>query len=141
MKAILEKHGVDIVLQGHDHTYCRGQNLENVGDNAKNKPVYVVSVAGPKMYGLNTSFWSDRMASNTQLYQHISFNDNILSYQAVTVAGDLYDEFRIEKDKKGKNRFVESKKLGQIKQRTEIPASAREKYTEEELKKHQQKFQ
>jgi 3',5'-cyclic AMP phosphodiesterase CpdA len=141
MKTILEKHGVDIVLQGHDHTYCRGQNLENSGKNARNYPVYVVSVAGPKMYGLNTSFWSDRMASNTQLYQHISFNGNVLNYQSFTVAGDLYDEFRIEKDKKGKNRFVESKIVKQIKQRTEIPPSAREKYNEEELKKFQQKFQ
>jgi hypothetical protein len=141
MKSILEKHGVDIVLQGHDHTYCRGQNLAEAGKDAKNYPVYVVSVAGPKMYGLNTSFWSERMASNTQLYQHISFNDNVLKYQSYTVAGDLYDEFRIEKDKKGKNRFVESKNVGKIKQRIEIPAGAREKYNEEELKKYQLKFQ
>jgi 3',5'-cyclic AMP phosphodiesterase CpdA len=141
LKTILEKQGVDIVLQGHDHTYCRGQNLAEAGKDAKNYPVYVVSVAGPKMYGINTSFWSDRMASNTQLYQHISFNGNVLNYQSFTVAGDLYDEFRIEKDKKGKNRFVESKMLKQIKQRTEIPTSAREKYNEEEIKKYQQKFQ
>jgi len=71
IKPILEKYGVDLVLQGHDHTYCRGQNLTGVSNNVKNSPMYVVSVAGPKMYGLNTSFWSDRMASNTQLYQHI----------------------------------------------------------------------
>lgn len=140
MKTILEKFGVDLVLQGHDHTYCRGQNLAEAGKDAKNYPVYVVSVAGPKMYGLNTSFWSDRMASNTQLYQHISFEGNVLNYQSFTVAGDLYDEFQVVKDRKGKNRFVESKNIGLIKQRTEIPASAREKYNEEELKKYQQKF-
>ncbi len=141
MKAILEKFGVDLVLQGHDHTYCRGQNLPNAGTNAKNNPVYVVSVSGPKMYGLNTSFWSDRVASNTQLYQHISFSGSVLNYQSFTVAGDLYDEFQIVKNKKGENRFIESKKIGQIKQRTEIPSGAREKYNEEELKKYQQKFQ
>jgi 3',5'-cyclic AMP phosphodiesterase CpdA len=140
MKTILEKHGVDIVLQGHDHTYCRGQNLGHVGDSAKNMPVYVVSVAGPKMYGLNTSFWSDRMASNTQLYQHLSFKGNVLNFQSFTVAGDLYDEFQIIKNNKGQNRFVESKMVGQIKQRTEIPASATKNYDEEELKKYQQKF-
>lgn len=141
IKPILEKHGVDLVLQGHDHTYCRGQNLAEAGKDTKNYPVYVVSVAGPKMYGLNTSFWSDRMASNSQLYQHISFSGNVLEFQSFTVAGDLYDEFRIEKDKKGKNRFVESKMVKQIKQRTEIPASARVKYNEEELQKYHQKFQ
>jgi 3',5'-cyclic AMP phosphodiesterase CpdA len=141
MKAILEEHGVDIVLQGHDHTYCRGQNLPNAGKNVKNNPVYVVSVSGPKMYGLNTSFWSDRVASNTQLYQHISFNGGVLNYQSYTVAGELYDEFKIVKNKKGKNRFIESKKVGQIKQRTEIPPGTIEKYNEEDLKKYRQKFQ
>jgi len=141
IKPILEKYGVDLVLQGHDHTYCRGQNLSKAGFSTKNHPMYVVSVAGPKMYGLNTSFWSDRMASNTPLYQNISFNGNVLNYQSFTVAGDLYDEFQIVKNKKGENSFIESKKVAQIKQRTEIPASAIEKYNEEELKKYQLKFQ
>jgi len=141
MKTIFEKYGVDIVLQGHDHTYCRGQNLAQAGKGAKNYPVYVVSVAGPKMYGLNTSFWSDRMASNTQLYQHISFKGNTLNYQSFTVAGDLYDEFQLVKNKKGKNSFIESKKPGLIRPRTEIPTSAIKNYNEEELKKYQQKFQ
>lgn len=42
-KPIFEKYGVDLVLQGHDHTYARG----GLG---KKRPVYLLSVAGPKMY-------------------------------------------------------------------------------------------
>jgi len=141
IKPLLEKYGVDLVLQGHDHTYCRGQNLSNAGDDPKNKPMYVVSVAGPKMYGLNASFWSDRMGSNTQLYQYISVGDHVLSYQSYTVSGDLYDEFRIVKSNKGKNRFKEPKEIAKIEQRTEIPESAKEKYTEEDLRKYRQKFE
>ncbi len=141
IKPILETYSVDLVLQGHDHTYCRGQNLKEAGNGSKNNPVYVVSVAGPKMYGLNTSFWGDRMASNTQLYQHISIDENALSYQSYTVSGDLYDEFRIVKNKKGKNRFKESKEIGEIEQRTEIPEGAKEKYTNDELQKYQEEFQ
>ena len=140
MKLVLEKHGVDIVLQGHDHTYCRGQNLPNAGANAKNYPMYVVSVAGPKMYGLNTSFWSDRVASNSQLYQNISFSGDTLSYRSFTVAGNLYDDFLLVKAKKGANRFIESKNLKKIEQRTEIPEGAKKNYTTEELLKYQQKF-
>jgi hypothetical protein len=103
--------------------------------------MYVVSVAGPKMYGLNACFWSDRMGSNTQLYQYISVGDHVLSYQSYTVSGDLYDEFRIVKSNKGKNRFKEPKEIAKIEQRTEIPESAKEKYTEEDLRKYRQKFE
>jgi 3',5'-cyclic AMP phosphodiesterase CpdA len=140
IKPILEKHGVDLVLQGHDHTYCRGQNLSAANKSGGNNPVYVVSVAGPKMYGLNTSFWSDRVASNTQLYQHIKVGGDSLLFKAFTVAGELYDDFTIVKDMDGKNKFVESSELAKINQRFDIPESAKEKYSEEELKMYHEKF-
>jgi hypothetical protein len=141
VKVILEKYGVDIVLQGHDHTYCRGQNLPNAKETSKNHPMYIVSVAGPKMNGLNTSFWSDRVASNTQLYQYITFSGNTLSYKSFTVAGDLYDDFDLIKNKAGINRLIVSQKVSGIEQRTEIPEDEMENYTEEEIQKYQQKFQ
>ena len=140
VKPILEKHGVDLVLQGHDHTYCRGQNISGVSDNTDNSPMYVVSVAGPKMYGLGTSFWSDRMASNTQLYQHISVNGNTIDYKAYTVDGKLYDGFKIIKKKSGRNTVVEAGEITKISQRSEIPDNAKKRYTEEELKKYEAQF-
>jgi 3',5'-cyclic AMP phosphodiesterase CpdA len=140
-KAILEKYGVDIVLQGHDHTYCRGQNLPNASANSTNHPMYVVSVAGEKMYGLNSSFWSDRVASNTQLYQHITFNDNTMSFKSYTVTGDLYDDFELRKNKAGINRVVVSRKVSGILQHTEIPEGEEGEYSKEEMQKYQQKFQ
>jgi len=140
-KVILEKYGVDIVLQGHDHTYCRGQNLASAETNSKNHPMYIVSVAGEKMYGLTTNFWADRVASNTQLYQNIAFNGDTLSYKSFTVAGELYDEFMLIKDKNGINRFIESVKVREIDQRTEIPEGEEEEYTDEEMQIYQQKFQ
>ncbi len=140
IKPVIEKYGVDLVLQGHDHTYCRGQNLSKAGNGSKNKPMYVVSVAGPKAYGLSTGFWSDRMASNTQLYQHLSVDDNSLTYQSFTVTGQLYDEFRIVKNKKGENRITVPEKIKNLEQRTEIPENAKDRYTEEDLQKYQQKF-
>lgn len=139
-KIILEKYGVDLVLQGHDHTYCRGQNLLNVGTNSKNHPMYVVSVAGAKMYGLNTSFWSDRVASNTQLYQNIAFSGDTLNYKSFTVTGELYDKFMLIKNKTGINSFIESEEVRGIKQRTEIPEGEEENYTDEEIQKYRQKF-
>jgi predicted phosphohydrolase len=140
IQPLLEKYNVDLVLTGHDHTYCRGFNTENVMVKGKNAPLYVVSVAGPKMYGLNTSFWSDRVASMTQLYQHISINSNKLEYKSFTVAGELYDHFVISKNKKGVNTFIEGPEVNAIYQRTEIPESALEKYSDEELKIYQKKL-
>ena len=107
----------------------------------KNLPLYVVSVSGPKMYGLNTSFWSDRMASMTQLYQHISFDKGQLEYKSFTVTGELYDHFTISKNSNGKNNFKEGGEVSKIKQRTEIPESALKGYSPEELEKYKAKFQ
>ncbi|MBE0673149.1 MAG: metallophosphoesterase family protein, partial [Bacteroidales bacterium] len=140
IQPLLEKHGVDLVLAGHDHTYCRGFNPEGVVIKGKNMPLYVVSVAGPKMYGLNTSFWSDRMASMTQLYQHVSVSRGELVFKAFTVTGDLYDHFIISKNEQGVNTFIESPDVAEISQRTEIPESALEKYSAVELQIYQQKF-
>jgi hypothetical protein len=142
LRPILEKYGVDIVLQGHDHTYCRGQNLSEAGQNVKNPPMYVVSVSGGKMYGLNTGFWADRFGSNTQLYQNISFSGDTLSYKSFTVDSKLYDDFLLIKEKSGVNRLIESPEVEKIKQRVEIPEKElkKDKYTDDDLKKYRQKF-
>lgn len=141
VQPILEKYNVDLVLAGHDHTYCRGFNTENIKVKSKNSPLYVVSVSGPKMYGLNTSFWSDRMASMTQLYQHVSISGDKLEFKSFTVTGELYDHFIINKNENGVNTFIESPEVNLIHQRTEIPESALEKYTPEEMERYNKKIQ
>jgi 3',5'-cyclic AMP phosphodiesterase CpdA len=99
-KPIFDKYNVDLVLQGHDHTYARGRNLPfGVNKNDESGPVYVVSVSGPKMYTLTENRWMDRAAENTQLYQIISIHRNKLIYEAKTVTGELYDSFEIIKNK------------------------------------------
>jgi 3',5'-cyclic AMP phosphodiesterase CpdA len=140
VRPIYEKYGVDLVLQGHDHTYCRGQNLENAGSEAKNYPVYVVSVAGPKMYGLGTRFWSDRVGSNIQLYQHITIDNDSLVYKSFSVTGDLYDGFTLVKNRDGVNQFIEYEHLDSIQQHTDIPENMKGRYSEEDLLKYNQQY-
>ncbi len=135
VRPILEKFGVDLVLQGHDHTYCRGQNIPKAGQDAKNYPMYVVSVAGPKMYGLNSSLWADRVASETQLYQHITFSAKEIEYKAFTVTGELYDAFTLIKGKKGTNRVIVDPAVKQIKERLIIQDERRGRYTADELER------
>ncbi len=108
-KPRFDKHKVDIILQGHDHAYGRGM-VTNVptGKNVKEESgtVYVVSVSGPKMYDLSNDSWMQRKARNTQLFQVISIEDNLLTYQAFTASGELYDAFDLIKSAKKVNKLI-----------------------------------
>lgn len=97
-KPIYETYGVDLVLQGHDHTYARGDNLGTGLSyyQSDNGPVYVVSVAGEKMYESDAA-WADVSGQDTQLYQLIEMSDDMISYGAYSADGEPYDAFRITK--------------------------------------------
>jgi hypothetical protein len=121
-KPLLDEYGVDIALQGHDHTYARGHTLpsdrnlvrgQNIRDYSGT--VYVVSVSGGKMYQARPDGWEqfpeverDRLAENTQLFQVIDVAGDTLSYASYTATGELYDAFDLIKSAAGgPNRFVE----------------------------------
>ena len=109
-KPILDKYNVDLVLQGHDHTYGRtgletpheAQTIDNVpvGVTHQDKHVgtiYVVSVSGPKMYNINQKPFMVRVAEDTQLYQVIHIDQGKLRYESRTANGQLYDAFELSK--------------------------------------------
>jgi hypothetical protein len=91
-KPVLEKHSVDLVLQGHDHVYGRSNPAKNPEHL---EPVYVVSVTGPKMYNAGDRSWAARFAQDTQMYQVISINEEVLRFEARTATSELYDAFEI----------------------------------------------
>lgn len=114
---VFERRGVDLVLQGHDHCYGRWSNAKGkaAGEKARaagaaQGPVYMVSVAGRKMYGLNSrADWQpDRAGEDTQLYQVIRVESDRLSVEARTATGRLYDAFALERGADGRNRLLES---------------------------------
>jgi 3',5'-cyclic AMP phosphodiesterase CpdA len=116
-KPVLDKHRVDLVLQGHDHTYGRtgletpvaeantetGVNVADVFSGT----VFVVSVSGPKMYGLQRHPFMSRHAEDTQLYQIIHIDGDKLHFEAFTATGELYDAFTLHKNLGGINRLTE----------------------------------
>jgi hypothetical protein len=121
-KPLFDKHGLDLVLQGHDHSYVRGTtaatatNVMN-GLNTRDQEtgtVYVVSVSGGKMYKLKED-WDDyeaerdRKAENTQLFQVINIKGDTLEYRAFTAIGELYDAFDLVKQENGPNKIIEKK--------------------------------
>lgn len=132
LRPILEKHGVDMVLQGHDHTYCRGFNEANITGTVKNPPLYVVSVSGPKMYELNENVWSDVNGKDTQLYQNITVDNSTLYFDSYDVTGKVFDSFRVEKDKNGVNRLIENPKTDRI----ENPTQTNGKYLSSDFHNH-----
>ena len=102
---VLDRHRVDLVLQGHDHVYGRrGGLVEGQGT-----PQYVVSVAGAKQYRLSPEARATMapVAEDTQLYQRVRIEDDVLRYQARTVTGQLYDAFSLVGDRASGRRIVE----------------------------------
>ncbi len=118
-KPILEKHRVDLVLQGHDHAYARGTGRPSLGDphDVEGGVVYVVSIAGPKQYELTDNRWMERAAENTQLYQVISVGQDTLRYQAFTTTGELYDAFDLVK-RRGERNLVLDRTPNGVPERT-----------------------
>ncbi|MBM3458980.1 MAG: metallophosphoesterase family protein [Armatimonadetes bacterium] len=105
---VLEKHRVDLVLTGHDHTYARSNLQTGVAAlDPEGGTVYVVSVSGPKMYNVERLPWMSRMAEDTQLYQVISVDGSRLRYEARMPTGALYDAFELRKRPGRPNQLIE----------------------------------
>jgi hypothetical protein len=104
-RPLFEQYGVDLVLQGHDHVYGRSgfPDTEAVG------PVYVVSVAGPKM-NLVSEAATNTLAvtgEDVQLYQSITLSSSQLRFEARTVTGEVYDRFVLEQLPGGGNTLMD----------------------------------
>ncbi|MEM8927789.1 MAG: FN3 domain-containing metallophosphoesterase family protein [Bacteroidota bacterium] len=109
-KPILDKYNVDLVLNGHDHTYARGHVPMRRADKANDNglgTVYVTSVSGPKQYDLDreqlksysaNGYQPDKTAEQTQFFQVITIEENKLTYVAYTALGEEYDRAIITKD-------------------------------------------
>lgn len=141
MEPIYRKHGVDLVLQGHDHTYGRGLNMP-LGKSRKQPdgPIYVVSVSGPKMYEIGLQNWMDRAASNIQLFQTIQVSQDTLKYQSYAVTGEKYDAFELIKNAKGKNRLVDHDPELPA-ERLEMPAEYQKRHTPQQKEEYRNRFQ
>ena len=98
---VFDKHSVDLVLQGHDHTYCRTYKIKNgirVEESEKGT-VYVISVSGPKFYQVKTHYKGlmAKIETGRQLFQVIHVDRNRLFYKSVNLKGEVYDSFTLEK--------------------------------------------
>lgn len=140
LQPLYEKYQVDLVLQGHDHTYGRGRNLLNgMSVAGSGGPIYVVSVSGPKMYDLGLDEWMERGASNTQLYQLIHVAPEKIRFEAYTVTGQLYDAFEILRGANGEKTYVD-KTPEEVPELLELPGRFKEQAKPEDLEAYQERF-
>jgi len=98
---VYDRHAVDLVLQGHDHSYGRTHRLRSGRRVADDQPgtVYAVSVSGPKFYPVNPTHahLMARIDTGQQLFQVIAVDGAALKYEAWTVTGTLHDAFELGK--------------------------------------------
>jgi len=101
---VIRRHKVDLVLQGHDHTYGRRGDTDNT-----TTPVFIVSVAGPKQYRLSDDARKTMqpVGEDTQLYQVLKIDPQHLSYESRTATGRLYDAFEVVREADGGKRLIE----------------------------------
>ena len=118
-KPLFDKYNVDLVLNGHDHTYARGhvpKIFENDIESNEIKTVYVTSVSGPKFYRLDRKqlkegyvkdgYKSDKISHLVQFFQVITIDEDKLTYVAYTATGKEYDRAEIIKDfESGEKKF------------------------------------
>jgi hypothetical protein len=117
-KPLMDKYGVDLVLNGHDHTYARGHvpvRTADVKDSSDLGTIYVTSVSGPKQYNVPVEqmkphdakgYRLDKRLYGTQFFQVITIESNTLTYIAYTALGEEYDRAVIVKDfKTGKKQL------------------------------------
>lgn len=135
-KPILDKYNVDLVLQGHDHTYGRSgietpqaETIENVPVGVTHRDnhvgtIYVVSVSGPKMYNINQKPFMVRVAEDTQLYQVIHIDKDKLRFESRTATGELYDAFELLKGPGRPNDLIEIAPAVQERRRSESKPTA-----------------
>jgi 3',5'-cyclic AMP phosphodiesterase CpdA len=134
-RPLFEEFGVDLVLQGHDHSYARtglggptgdthaaadspsggsagsgSARTTNVPEGVRrtsSNTVYVVSVSGPKHYYLQRRWKVSREASGAQLFQVIHVSPAQIRYEARLATGELYDAFTLAKGEDGKSVMTE----------------------------------
>jgi 3',5'-cyclic AMP phosphodiesterase CpdA len=113
-RPVFDRFGVDLVLQGHDHTYGRTGLMreDNVLSGAFHRgergTVYAVSVSGAKMYTLGDDFRMHATAQDKQLYQLITIDGDRLRYEARTATGELFDSFVLRKRPDGGNDLLDN---------------------------------
>jgi len=109
---VFDRHGVDLVLNGHDHVYARTGLVRGDGKR-EGGTVYAVSVSGAKMYGLQKRPEFVRLVGRMQMFQVVRVRGGTLSFEARTARGVLVDQFDLVKEGAAKRLLEKQAQPGQ----------------------------
>ncbi len=102
---LYDRYHVDLVLQGHDHSYARTHKLAagKVVSPSQHGTIYAISVSGPKMYEIADKFAPLRakVLAHTQAFQVINVDADKLTYTAYAIEGEQIDHFKLVKHSDG----------------------------------------
>jgi 3',5'-cyclic AMP phosphodiesterase CpdA len=99
---LFEKYGVQLVLQGHDHSYTRTYPLKSglIVDDPSEGVNYIISVSGSKQYPIKSKFDSlyvHKGLEGQQYFQTVHFTKDSLVYKSFTVNGECQDKLVVKK--------------------------------------------
>ncbi len=110
LRPLYDKYRVDLVLQGHDHTYGRTHKVagDQIVDPSAPGTVYVVSVSGTKQYEVGPKFGDlmAKTAGHMQIYQIVDIDNDRLRLDAYGLDGAKLDGFQLAKDASGVSTYT-----------------------------------
>lgn len=94
---LVDKHGVRIVFQGHDHAYMRTKPMRGneIVDSPDEGAIYLISVAGTKFYDAIDRDYMDVIFERVMTYSLIEIDGNHLRYRAFDLEGNEVDAFEL----------------------------------------------
>lgn len=99
---VFDKHGVDLVMSGHDHTWARTHalNKNKQVDDVDGTVYWIVGTPGPKFYdpadGADKQFaYSTVDKLEEGCYSYVTVGEDGIFVQGKTISGSIVDEFFI----------------------------------------------
>ncbi len=135
---LIREHGVDVVLQGHEHAYARMTHHE--ADSTATTPVYTVSHCSPKNYRIEFNERFDKFGSGSRYYQKVRTSGDTLFLSATDAhTGTCYDSLFIVK-KKGETRLMDcGKEIPEVITFTPNPNSKKDAAFAERIRAYKQR--
>lgn len=94
---VLEKYGVDVVLNGHHHVYARSYPMKNGKVSTADGITYVIGVSGGKKYSADEHDYFAKLVENTSCYTIVEVQKNSLLLTTKDANGVVIDSYNIEK--------------------------------------------
>jgi acid phosphatase type 7 len=100
---LFEKHGVDLVLTGHDHHYERSYPMKGkaVGPSGERNPTYLVVGGGGaalRPFKTGKPSWTAVRNDRDHGYLDVKVEEGTLTAQALTPSGQVIDSFTLTKN-------------------------------------------